>query len=58
MNDKKYTVDEIYDIIDDMSYLISDTYFEKMEMRDIALLSMFILLLKKEFKSEENDVNK
>lgn len=57
MNDKLYTHEEI---IEKTSETINDLvrlYFDKMDMRDIAVLTMFINQFKSKFKSEETDVN-
>lgn len=54
------TLDEVFTVIQDTSHEITDAYYEKMEMSDISLLTMYIYLLKaklEEYNSEENDVN-
>lgn len=61
MNDEKlYTIDEVHEILEETSQYITNIYFDKMEIRDIAVLIMFIYFFKDkldEKKSEETALN-
>lgn len=58
MDDKKYTSEEIKDKLNETITDFTNLYFDKMDMRDIAVVTMFINQFKSKFKSEENDLNK
>ena len=57
MTVETYTINEIKDKLNETAQDFTNTYFDKMDMRDIAVVTMFINQFKSKFKSEENDLN-